>query len=186
MAVVSKMADEADSGNVRAVENIDSRAAYRPGPRKAKRQLESTEWAVRLLVGIVERASGGVPALNRLLGMGLFLSVGILPAIVHADEVAWDLPPSRVIEVERTVRRRIDWSRIGGALPLGAGDAPGCWLPAYPAGDSRRYAWATWMAPRCPVGGTRNPVGLAAKRGRMKDEGKQYADSFIIRNSFLW
>jgi len=37
------MADEADPGNVPAVKNIGSRAAYRLGPRKAKQQFGGTE-----------------------------------------------------------------------------------------------------------------------------------------------
>jgi len=37
------MADEADPGNVLVVKNIGSRAAYRPGHRKAKQQFGSTD-----------------------------------------------------------------------------------------------------------------------------------------------
>jgi len=38
------MADEADPGNVLAVKNIGSRAAYRPDPRWAEWQFGSTEY----------------------------------------------------------------------------------------------------------------------------------------------
>jgi|GEM_PF-4800244 len=37
------MADEADPGNVLAAKNVGFRAAYRPAPRRATRQLRSTE-----------------------------------------------------------------------------------------------------------------------------------------------
>ncbi len=40
------MADEADPAGVRAINNVGSRAAYRPGPRKGGWKFGSTEMDV--------------------------------------------------------------------------------------------------------------------------------------------
>ncbi len=41
-------------------------------------------------------------------GFAAFLMVLAFPPTLHSDEPEWELPPARVIEVDQTVRRRID------------------------------------------------------------------------------